>query len=85
MACQTCHIPATALRDPTKIEWDWSQAGQDGRENRRVYLKIKGAFVYENDYVPQYMWYDGTVSRYLMGDVIDPKSGHPHQLSSGYD
>ncbi len=73
VACQTCHVPATALRDPTKVVWDWSQAGQDGREDDpHVYLKIKGAFVYQNNYVPEYAWYDGTVSRYLLGDVIDP-------------
>jgi octaheme c-type cytochrome (tetrathionate reductase family) len=73
VACQTCHIPATALRDPTKVEWDWSQAGQSGRaESQHTYLKIKGAFIYENDYIPQYTWYNGTVSRYLMGDVVDP-------------
>lgn len=73
VACQTCHIPATALLDPTKVEWDWSKAGQEGREeDPHVYLRIKGEFVYTNNYIPQYAWYNGNVSRYLLGDVIDP-------------
>ena len=29
VACQTCHIPEGALRDATKMDWDWSTAGQD--------------------------------------------------------
>ena len=73
VACQTCHIPATALRDPTKVTWDWSQAGDPNREeNVHEYLRIKGEFTYENNYTPQYMWYDGTASRYLVGDPMNP-------------
>ncbi len=73
VACQTCHIPATALRDPTKVSWDWSQAGDPTREeNPHEYLRIKGEFIYENDYIPRYAWFNGTVSRYLYGDVINP-------------
>ncbi len=29
VACQTCHIPSGAIKDPTKMFWDWSTAGQD--------------------------------------------------------
>ena len=73
VACQTCHIPATALRDPTKVSWDWSQAGDPNREeNIHEYLRIKGEFVYEHDYTPEYMWYDGTAQRYLTGDPMNP-------------
>lgn len=73
VACQTCHVPATALRDPTKVEWDWSQAGQEGREeDPHEYLRIKGAFIYENNYVPEYAWFNGDLRRYILGDVIDP-------------
>lgn len=75
VACQTCHVPMTALRDPTKLLWDWSQAGQEGREDDpHVYLKIKGEFVYEYNYQPEYLWFNGTASRYLLGDVIDPNT-----------
>jgi octaheme c-type cytochrome (tetrathionate reductase family) len=72
VACQTCHIPAGAVRDPTKMYWDWSTAGQDREEDPHEYLKIKGSFVYEGDFVPEYYWYDGIKDRYLLGDVIDP-------------
>lgn len=72
VACQTCHIPAGAVREPTKMEWDWSTAGQDRPEHHYDYLRIKGSFKYEGDFTPSYFWYSGVEDRYLMGDVIDP-------------
>ena len=72
VACQTCHIPAGAVMDPTKMFWDWSTAGQDLPENPHTYLKIKGSFIYEKDFIPQYFWYDGVADHYLFGDLIDP-------------
>ncbi|MBK9121869.1 MAG: tetrathionate reductase family octaheme c-type cytochrome [Chloroflexi bacterium] len=73
VACQTCHIPAAALRDPTKLEWDWSTAGDPNREeDDHVYLQIKGSFVYGTDYRPEYAWYDGSAQHYILGDLIDP-------------
>jgi len=73
VACQTCHIPAFALKDPTKIYWDWSTAGQDREEDHYTYLKIKGSFIYEKNFQPEYYWYNGVVSyRYLWGDKINP-------------
>ena len=72
VACQTCHIPAGAVKDPTKMYWDWSTAGQDLPEDPHSYLKIKGSFVYEGDFVPEYYWYSGIKDRYLLGDGIDP-------------
>lgn len=72
VACQTCHIPAGAVREPTKMEWDWSTAGQDRPEDHYDYLRIKGSFVYESDFIPAYFWYSGVGDRYLMGDEIDP-------------
>ncbi len=73
VSCQTCHIPTEALREPTKVHWDWSTAGQDLPEDTHAYLKIKGTFIYEDNLVPEYAWYDGTVTRYLLGDQIDPE------------
>jgi octaheme c-type cytochrome (tetrathionate reductase family) len=72
VACQTCHIPTGAVKDPTKMYWDWSTAGQDLPEDPHSYLKIKGSFVYEGDFVPEYYWYSGIKDRYLFGDGIDP-------------
>jgi hypothetical protein len=54
------------------MEWDWSTAGQDREEDPHEYLKIKGSFVYEANFMPEYDWYNGTITRYLLGDPIDP-------------
>ncbi len=73
VACQTCHIPSMAVKDPTKTYWDWSTAGQDIAEDHYTYLKIKGSFVYQTDFKPTYRWFNGNLSyRYLLGDTIDP-------------
>lgn len=73
VACQTCHIPRMAIDAPTKMYWDWSQAGQEGREeDPHSYLKIKGSFRYAQNIRPEYYWYNGRAYRYLTGDKIDP-------------
>jgi octaheme c-type cytochrome (tetrathionate reductase family) len=73
VACQTCHIPAIGVNDPTKVFWDWSTAGQDQPEDHLTYLKIKGSFVYESNFTPTYTWFNGNLEyRYLLGDKIDP-------------
>ena len=73
VACQTCHIPRMAIDAPTKMFWDWSQAGQDGCEDDpHVYLKKKGSFKYAQDVRPEYYWYNGRADRYLTGDKINP-------------
>lgn len=74
VACQTCHIPNGATKDPTKMYWDWSTAGQDLPEDPHTYLKIKGSFIYEENFVPQYFWFNGVEDRYIFGDKIDPST-----------
>jgi len=72
VACQTCHIPTFAGKLPTKAWWDWSKAGDPTRkDDAHSYLKIKGEFRYEQDAVPEYGWFNGTVGRYLLGDRIE--------------
>jgi len=50
IACQTCHIPAYAREVPTKMYWDWSQAGEDRADipvdeyGKATYNKMKGEF-----------------------------------------
>jgi octaheme c-type cytochrome (tetrathionate reductase family) len=74
VACQTCHIPNYAGKLPTKATWDWSKAGDQNRpDDPHHYLKIKGEFTYEQDALPQYRWFNGTVGRYLLGDKVDPR------------
>lgn len=71
IACQTCHIPAFARKYATKMEWDWSQAGDATRkDDAHEYLKIKGAFVYGDSVPPEYYWYNGKMDRYVMGDKV---------------
>jgi octaheme c-type cytochrome (tetrathionate reductase family) len=74
VACQTCHIPAMATGNPTKLWWDWSTAGLDDLgDDHFTYLKIKGSFVYGENVTPTYRWYNGSLAyRYLLGDTIDP-------------
>ncbi|HED64828.1 MAG TPA: tetrathionate reductase family octaheme c-type cytochrome [Planctomycetes bacterium] len=73
LACQTCHIPNFAVREPTKMDWRWSEAGQDlPIQDKHVYMKIKGRFIYAREVVPEYHWYNGTANRYLKGDTFDP-------------
>ena len=73
VACQTCHVPTLAVKDPTKLSWDWSTSGQDIGDDHFSYLKIKGSFVYDKNITPVYTWYNGDLSyRYILGDKIDP-------------
>ena len=77
VACQTCHIPLFAKGMPTKLEWDWSTAGQDikGKKDKYgkpTYIKKKGSFVWGQNVVPTYAWYNGMAGAYRSGDKIDP-------------
>lgn len=72
VACQACHIPEAAVKEATKMHWDWSAAGQDFPEDPHEYIKIKGRFVYERNIKPDYFWYNGNTTPYLFGDPIDP-------------
>jgi octaheme c-type cytochrome (tetrathionate reductase family) len=84
VACQSCHIPTVAKKEATKIHWDWSTAGEEGREeNPHSYLKIKGSFAYQKELQPEYYWYNGTAGRYLLGDKIDPAQPTPVNLPHG--
>ena len=83
VACQTCHIPQGAVRDATKMNWDWSTAGQDIPEDPHTYLKIKGSFVYEQGFMPDYLWYNGNADRYILGDKMDPNESTPINMPLG--
>lgn len=81
VACQTCHIPLYAKVNPTKLHWDWSTAGRlkDGKPYEEkdsagtdIYMSIKGSFVWGKELKPDYVWFNGTASHYLLGDTLDP-------------
>ena len=76
IACQTCHIPIYSKQNPTKVYWDWSDAGKDIKPSKDKYgkpnfMKKKGSFKWKEAVKPEYMWYNGTVKRYLLGDRIN--------------
>ena len=61
-----------AIKQATKTHWDWSEAGDEGREeDSHEYLKIKGSFIYEKNLKPEFAWYNGTADRYLLGDELE--------------
>lgn len=80
VACQTCHIPTYAKVNATKLRWDWSTAGRlrDGQPYEEkdalgddVYMSIKGSFTWGRQLRPEYVWFDGTASHYLLGDRVE--------------
>jgi len=77
VACQTCHVPSFARRQPTKTDWDWS-AAEKGREalyiNEEIprYLPYKGDFLWDSNIVPEYAWFNGTANIYTWGEKVNP-------------
>lgn len=71
--CTVCHIPAFARSMPTKMEWYWSEAGQDispiptDQYGKQLYDKKKGRFVFAQNVRPTYLWFDGQWSRKVVG------------------
>jgi hypothetical protein len=69
IACQTCHIPAFARGQATKMRWDWSTAGEKNAEGKPfatkdesghvVYDSKKGTFTWEMNVTPYYQWWNG--------------------------
>ncbi|NHZ84660.1 MAG: tetrathionate reductase family octaheme c-type cytochrome [Planctomycetia bacterium] len=79
VACQSCHIPVFAKENATKMYWDWSTAGklkngepfiEEDSMGNHSYLSIKGSFIWEKNVKPDYIWFNGTASHYLKGDII---------------
>lgn len=82
VACQACHIPEFARALPTKMRWDWSKAGEKRNGKKKVkgpygkakFVTKKGEFRWEKNVVPEYYWFDGTLSHITVKDAIDPTS-----------
>jgi hypothetical protein len=86
LACQTCHIPTYARGGlATKMFWDWSTAGVKNEEGGILTLKDengnptydtrKGDFVWESNVIPEYVWFNGTVTYVTLDDTVDPEQG----------
>ena len=74
LACQVCHIPAIARKVSTKVEWYWSDAGQDispipvdPATGRPTYDKKKGTFVWANNVRPVLRYYDHQWDKAIIG------------------
>jgi octaheme c-type cytochrome (tetrathionate reductase family) len=87
LACQVCHIPAIARKTATKVEWYWSEAGQDisptptdPETGRETYNKKKGSFVWKNNVRPVLRYSNGTWERKVIG-VSDKYDEEPIQLA----
>ena len=81
VACQSCHIPTFARVNPTKMSWDWSEAGKmkDGKPyktkgnlGKPVYDTKKGTFIWGKDVIPEYFWFNGSIDHLTLKDTIDP-------------
>ncbi len=83
IACQTCHIPAFARGgQPTRLTWDWSTAGKRDKNGKAfdtlnddgfpVYRSVMGTFTWQENVVPEYLWFNGTVNWLTVGEKFDP-------------
>ncbi len=81
VACQSCHIPEFARVNPTKMSWDWSQAGKtkDGQKyktkdefGKDAYMSIKGQMQWAKHVRPDYFWYNGIIHSTTANDPVDP-------------
>lgn len=94
VACQTCHIPVYAKVNPTKLTWDWSTAGKlkNGQPyaehdslGMESYLSIKGSFTWGKNVKPEYIFFNGTASHYIIGDTISSIPVKINELYGSYD
>jgi octaheme c-type cytochrome (tetrathionate reductase family) len=77
LACQSCHIPRFAKSRPTKVWWDWSDAGKDlpvveDQYGQPTFDKKKGSFRWAKDIIPTYAWFNGTAGSYHLGERMNP-------------
>lgn len=64
LACQTCHIPSYARGGvPTKMAWDWSEAGRNNGPGQPVIEKDAQGHVV----------YDGRKGRFTLGENVEPE------------
>jgi len=80
VACQSCHIPEFAREKPTKMYWDWSTAGkkkdgkpftEDGPYGKDAYDSKKGNFRWEMSVIPEYHWFNGSMTTVRATDKVD--------------
>ena len=83
IACETCHIPEFARGGkPTKMNWNYATAGKlapngsplvmEDENGRNTYWGVKGSFLWDDNVVPEYRWFNGTERWMHIGDKIQP-------------
>ncbi|MHB1669873.1 tetrathionate reductase family octaheme c-type cytochrome [Thiomonas sp.] len=83
IACETCHIPEYARGGlPTKMNWNYATAGKlapNGsplvimdQRGWNTYWGVKGSFLWGENVVPEYRWFNGTERWMHVGDTIHP-------------
>jgi octaheme c-type cytochrome (tetrathionate reductase family) len=83
IACETCHIPEFARGGkPTKMNWNYATAGKlapngsplviEDENGRNTYWGVKGSFLWKDNVVPEYRWFNGTERWMHIGDKIQP-------------
>ncbi len=67
VACQTCHIPLLAPAKPTKMWWDWSQAGRLDAAGKPIVEKAKAmsGTDTQQDGAPAVVVYDGMKGAFI--------------------
>lgn len=85
LACQSCHIPEYARAQPTKMGWDWSTAGKMNDAGKpfiakderglTTYDTKKGDFVWEDNVVPDYAWFNGVMNYTTVGETVSVVDG----------
>lgn len=90
VSCQACHIPEFAKVHPTKMYWDWGQAGKKKEDGgmlvikdslgRMTYHTKKGYFEWGQHVKPEYLWFNGEAEHYMLGDKVD--TTEPVQLNT---
>lgn len=93
VSCQACHIPTYAKVNATKMAWKWSDAGKlkDGKPyeeddslGNHVYMTIKGSFEWATNVQPEYIWFNGTASQYVLGDPIESVPVQINELNGSH-
>ena len=94
VACQTCHIPFYAKVNSTKMSWDWSQAGkfddeghpmhEEDEKGNHIYMAKKGRAVYQDHVKPEYFWFNGLASHFLITDKITSTPVQLNTLEGSY-
>ncbi len=90
LACQSCHIPEFAREKATKTWWDWSTAGRKSEDGKEItikdengdatYVTKKGDFVWGQNLVPEYAWFNGSIDYTVEGEVVEA-SGDIYELT----